>query len=145
MRTRTRTNTITHQVQAWASASGGCFVARNDPAVADECTTAAEANLMPCAPAAASSLRASRSSSARSVRSGWNEVNMCNNAVNIGDCPKVAEADMARSQAAPLPAGFVRWRDVQEAELGAGGRVRWGKVKSVQRAIEKATRSYRKV
>lgn len=44
-----------------------------------------------------------------------------------------------------LPSGFVRWKDVQEQEQLFGGLVRWAKVKSVQRSIEKCTRSYGKV
>ena len=40
---------------------------------------------------------------------------------------------------------FVRWIDVQEVELQSGGQVRWAGIKSVQRAIEKSTRSYGKV
>ena len=40
-----------------------------------------------------------------------------------------------------LTAGFVRWLDVVERELQIGGQVRWAKVKSVQRSIEKSTRS----
>jgi hypothetical protein len=44
-----------------------------------------------------------------------------------------------------LPAGFVRWEKVREEEMLVGGRVRWARVKSVQRSIEKSTRSYGKV
>ena len=43
------------------------------------------------------------------------------------------------------PAGFVRWRDVAGKELQVQGQVRWAKIKSVQRSIEKSTRSYSKV
>jgi hypothetical protein len=43
------------------------------------------------------------------------------------------------------PAGFVRWLDVVKKERQVGGQVRWAKVKSVQRSIEKMTRSYGKV
>jgi hypothetical protein len=42
-------------------------------------------------------------------------------------------------------AGFVRWLDVVDKELHTGGQVHWAKVKSVQRSIEKSTRSYGKV
>jgi hypothetical protein len=44
-----------------------------------------------------------------------------------------------------LPPGFVRWMDVKEQEQSVGGQVQWAKVKSVQRSIEKTTRSYGKV
>jgi len=43
-----------------------------------------------------------------------------------------------------LPEGFVKWADIQEDELLEGGRVRWANVKSVERSIEKSTRSYGK-
>ena len=44
-----------------------------------------------------------------------------------------------------LPAGYVRWEVVREQEIQHGGLVKWGKIKSVQRALEKSTRSYGKV
>ncbi len=44
-----------------------------------------------------------------------------------------------------MPVGFVQWSDVLEKELYVGGQVSWAKVKSVQRSIEKSTRSYGKV
>lgn len=43
------------------------------------------------------------------------------------------------------PPVFVRWEDVREDEFRTGGRVRWASLKSLQRAIEKANRSYGKV
>jgi hypothetical protein len=44
-----------------------------------------------------------------------------------------------------IPKGFVLWSDVLEKELYVGGQVSWAKIKSVQRSIEKSTRSYGKV
>ena len=44
-----------------------------------------------------------------------------------------------------LPNGFVKWADIKEEEQLKGGRVRWANVKSVERSIEKSTRSYGKV
>ncbi len=44
-----------------------------------------------------------------------------------------------------MPKGYVQWSDVLEKEVYVGGQVSWAKVKSVQRSIEKSTRSYGKV
>ena len=42
-------------------------------------------------------------------------------------------------------AGFVAWNTAREHELRQGGRVKWGPVKSVQRSLEKSTRSFGQV
>ncbi len=54
-------------------------------------------------------------------------------------------ADSAVCHSGSIPDGYVRWDDVKEEEMRIGGKVRWAKVKAVQRSIEKSTRSYGKV
>jgi hypothetical protein len=41
-----------------------------------------------------------------------------------------------------LPPEYARWKAIREKELRDGGTVKWGSIKSVQRALEKSTRSY---
>ena len=53
-------------------------------------------------------------------------------------------AEAATSSEA-LPKGFLRWEDAERMEAQFQGNIRWARVKSVQRSIEKATRSYGKV
>ena len=47
--------------------------------------------------------------------------------------------------AEPASQGFLLWEDVRDEELRIGGCVRWARIKSAKRSIEKATRSYGKV
>ena len=47
--------------------------------------------------------------------------------------------------AGTIPEGYVRWTDVQEAGTMGSEKVKWCKIKSIQRSIEKSTRSYGKV
>ena len=49
---------------------------------------------------------------------------------------------MSRGQ---LPSEYVRWEAIRDKELQCGGLVKWGNIKSVQRSLEKSTRSYGKV
>ena len=69
--------------------------------------------------------------------------------VRPGQAPVQAYADNAQvarmEQHTILPPGFARWADVMDQELQGGGLVKWGGLKSVQRALEKSTRSYGKV
>ncbi len=45
----------------------------------------------------------------------------------------------------PLTSGYVRWNEVKEEQAVNGPIVKWGGIKSVQRSIEKSSRSYGKV
>jgi hypothetical protein len=67
-------------------------------------------------------------------------------AAAVGACSSVVvENENIHCDEHRIPSGFIHWRDVQEIEQVAGGQVQWAKVKSVQRSIEKSTRSYGKV
>jgi hypothetical protein len=57
----------------------------------------------------------------------------------------VNENAMVGEEVGHCTAGFVQWLDVMRMDLQKGGQVRWAQTKSVQRSIEKSTRSYGKV
>ncbi len=44
-----------------------------------------------------------------------------------------------------LPKGFVRWEQVMRGDQLSENVIKWGNIKSVQRALEKSTRAYNKV
>jgi hypothetical protein len=59
--------------------------------------------------------------------------------------PLLNHYDCLAEESCNMPKGYVQWSDVLEKEVYVGGQVSWAKVKSVQRSIEKSTRSYGKV
>ena len=99
------------KVQAWASVSGGCFMAVGNYEAREFSSSSIFGSL--------SSIRNSDSK----------------NSLNPVESYPVGT----------LPPGYVRWVEVRETELHQGGKVKWCKIKSVQRSIEKSTRSYGKV
>lgn len=60
-------------------------------------------------------------------------------------CSVVRDTVLETGEDTPLPPGYVRWKDARAEELQSGNIIKWGSIKSVQRALEKSTRSYNKV
>ena len=143
-------------MQAWAATSGGCFITHARPAAAAPATAAtaagAEVNAR-VAPAATSIdlLELHESRARLDVDADATAAHVSGGPMARSDALEEAEGKAvfaafdAEFDAAQLPSGFARWTDVAKAGRGAWDLVRWAKVKSVQRAIEKATRSYKKV
>jgi len=103
------------KVQTWAAASSGCFSASADRVAAPGESRTGFGSFK---------LRSLRNNRDHSHQSAADTVMMC--------------------RAGSIPDGYVRWEDVKEEEMQVGGKVRWAKVKAVQRSIEKSTRSYGK-
>jgi hypothetical protein len=126
------------KIQRWAAVSGGCFQASG---------RAYSSNTD--APEPLSSKKTAQSVSAIPIsdfgQSRLPKKNESDFFHDHDDSLESLRAEKSILAIQPLTPGYVRWNEVKEEEVVNGSIVKWGAIKSVQRSIEKSTRSYGKV
>ena len=123
------------KIQRWATVSGGCFQAggrayNSNTAEAESLSSKTYAEQVPAISKSCLEQNLPRQ----------NESDFFHE-----DSLESLSAERSTLALAPLTQGYVRWNEVKDEEALNGSTVKWGIIKSVQRSIEKSTRSYGKV